>query len=277
VIFETDKEVLDWYDKQPRALTKEFISSIPWEDVPRYPLNPKFVPVMLYMRDIEIFTEVYHNELKRTPTGKDPVISRFMERWGVEEITHGEVLNRFLNEAGYPTSDNWMEEAKKTIPFSYTAESYISMTLMNFVGRSFTGAHMTWGAINEMTAQQAYRRLWMLAEHPVLEKILRAIVREESAHTQFYWSIARLELKRSEFAQKLARFIIKKFWSPVGQGTKPAKDANLMITTLFNGEEGFSFIDKFVTQRLQQLPGFNNVNTVSERVASIALENAQAT
>lgn len=277
MIFETDKEVLDWYDKQPRALTKEFISSIPWEDVPRYPLNPKFVPVMLYMRDIEIFTEVYHNELKRTPTGKDPVISRFMERWGVEEITHGEVLNRFLNEAGYPTSDNWMEEAKKTIPFSYTAESYISMTLMNFVGRSFTGAHMTWGAINEMTAQQAYRRLWMLAEHPVLEKILRAIVREESAHTQFYWSIARLELKRSEFAQKLARFIIKKFWSPVGQGTKPAKDANLMITTLFNGEEGFSFIDKFVTQRLQQLPGFNNVNTVSERVASIALENAQAT
>ncbi len=28
-----------------------------------------------------------------------------MERWGVEEITHGEVINRFLNEAGIETSE----------------------------------------------------------------------------------------------------------------------------------------------------------------------------
>lgn len=271
MIFETDIEVLDWYEKQPRALSKEFIDSIPWDDVKKYPLNPKFVPVLVYMRDIEIFTEVYHNELKRTPTGKDPVIAKFMERWGIEEITHGEVLNQFLEIAGYPQGKNWMDEAKKSIPFSYTANAYITSMLTNLVGKSFTGAHMTWGAINEMTAQQSYRRLWILSEHPVLEKILRAIVREESAHAQFYWSIARLELNRSEFARKLARFIIRKFWSPVGEGTKPVEESNLMITTLFNGEEGVNWVDKHITQRVKQLPSFDDVNTVTSRIASVAL------
>lgn len=269
--FETDKEVLDWYEKQPRALSKEFIGSIPWDDVPKHPINPKFVPVLVYMRDIEIYTEVYHNELKRTPTGKDPVIAKFMERWGVEEITHGEVLNQFLELAGYPQGKNWMDNAKREIPLSYTVGTYITTMLTNFIGKSFTGAHMTWGAINEMSAQQSYRRLWMLAEHPVLEMILRAIVREESAHAQFYWSIARLELDRSEVARKLARFIISKFWSPVGQGTKPEKDANYMISTLFNGKEGVDWIDKFITQRVKQLPNFGDVNIVTERIARVAL------
>jgi len=30
--FETKKEVLDWYEKQPRALTREFIDRINWKD-----------------------------------------------------------------------------------------------------------------------------------------------------------------------------------------------------------------------------------------------------
>ena len=48
---------------------------------------------------------MYHRELRRTPTGRDPHISKFMERWGVEEITHGEMMNRFLNELGYESDE----------------------------------------------------------------------------------------------------------------------------------------------------------------------------
>ena len=46
-------------------------------------------------------------------------------------------------------------------------------------GRHFSGVHMVWGAINEMTTLQGYRRLWKLAGHPVLEQLLRAIAQEE--------------------------------------------------------------------------------------------------
>ncbi|MEJ7698821.1 MAG: hypothetical protein WKF71_04130 [Pyrinomonadaceae bacterium] len=44
--FETKKEVLDWYEKQPRTLTKEFIDGIDWKDIKNYPLDEKFVPVL---------------------------------------------------------------------------------------------------------------------------------------------------------------------------------------------------------------------------------------
>jgi hypothetical protein len=82
--FETKKEVLDWYEKQPGTLTKEFIECIAWKDVGNYPLNEKLVPVLLYMRDVEALTDMYYEELRRTPTGREPIISKFMERWSGE-------------------------------------------------------------------------------------------------------------------------------------------------------------------------------------------------
>src|SRR5262245_10606779 len=105
--FETNKEVLDWYERQDRTLTPEFISAIPWDKVKDHPLDEKLVPVLLYMRDVETLTDMYHRELLRTPTGKDPHIKKFMERWGVEEITHGEVIDRFLNELGVRSDPKW--------------------------------------------------------------------------------------------------------------------------------------------------------------------------
>ena len=80
--FETNKDVLEWYERQPRTLTPEFIASIPWHEVRDHALNARFVPVLLYMRDVETLTDMYHREMLRTPTGKDPYISKFMERSG---------------------------------------------------------------------------------------------------------------------------------------------------------------------------------------------------
>ena len=51
--FETNKEVLEWYERQDRALTSEFISSIPWDKVKDTPFDEKFVPILYYMRDVE--------------------------------------------------------------------------------------------------------------------------------------------------------------------------------------------------------------------------------
>lgn len=269
--FETNKDVLDWFERQPRALTKEFMDGIAWRDIKNHPLDDRFVPVLLYMRDIEVLTEMYHEELLRTPTGKDPIISKFMERWGVEEITHGEVINRFLNEAGIPTPEEWKRQARREVSKSYTFNTRLVTTLTNLVGREFTATHMSFGAINELSAGQSYRRLMDLANHPVLTYILKGIIREESVHTQFYLSIARLELKRSRFAQKLARFVVNNFWLPVGQGAKSAAEGNYMIATLFGGAEGLDWVDKTITQRVQTLPGFAGLTKINETVRDISL------
>ena len=271
-MFETDKDVLDWYERQPRALTKDFINTIAWNKVSSYPINPAFIPVLVYMRDVESFTEVYYQELLRTPTCRNPHIRKFMDRWSVEENEHANVLNRFLNEAGVPTSDDWWRKAQAAIPFSYTVQSRIASAITRVFGKHFSGVHMAWGAINEMTTLQGYRRLWQLAQHPVLEQLLRAIAQEESIHSSFYWHIARLRLKQSGFTRTLSRFVIDKFWTPVGQGAKPQHETDYVIATLFKGLSGVHQFEKTVGQRLESLPGLSGLKVVTERIASISLD-----
>ena len=267
--FETKKEVLEWYERQPRALTDEFIRNIAWHDVKNYELSEKFVPILIYMRDVEVLTDMYHRELLRTPTGKDPHISKFMERWGVEEITHGEVINRFLNEAGIETGEKWKEQVHHSVSKLYKANTYLITTLTNLIGEKFTATHMTFGAIHEMSTGQAYRRMMKLANHPVLTEILKAIMREESAHSKFYASVARIELGRSEFARKAARFIVNKFYTPVGQGSRPKKQTHYSIGTLFNGAEGLEWVERNITRKIQAFPGFAGLTKVSDTVAKI--------
>lgn len=269
MVFETKKEVLDWYERQPRTLTDEFIGKIAWKDVKNYELNGKFVPVLLYMRDVEVLTDMYYREMRRTPTGKDAVISKFMERWGIEEVTHGEVINRFLNEAGIETGEKWKEQVHASVSYAYKVNNYLVTMLTNLIGKQFTATHMTFGAIHEMSTAQAYRRLMKLADHPVLTEILTAIMREESAHSKFYASIARIELKQSEFARKVARFIVNRFWTPVGQGSKPKKQTNYTIGTLFGGKEGLEWLDRNVTQKIQTFPGFDGLTKINDTIALI--------
>lgn len=275
--FETNKEVLDWYEKQPRVLTPEFISSIPWGEVKKHPLDMRFVPVLIYMRDVETLTDMYHRELVRTPTGKDPVISKFMERWGVEEVTHGEVINRFLNEFGIETDEKWQMQVRHAVSRIYRMNTFLITSLTNLVGKKFTATHMTFGAVHEMTTAQSYRRLIELTDHPVLTTILKAIIREESAHTQFYWSVARLELRKNDFAKKLARFVIQNFYYPVGQGSKPKKESEYAVSTLFGGRDGLETLDKTVTQRVQQLPGFADLTKINDRIGRICRDNVLQT
>ena len=267
--FETNRDVLAWYEKQPRTLTKEFIGKINWSKVGKYPLDKKFVPVLLYMRDVETLTDVYYDELRRTPTGKDPIIRKFMERWSVEEQTHGELLNRFLNEAGIETDPKWQKQVIGSVSTRYTATNYLITTLTNLIGKRFTATHMAFGAIHEMSTTQGYRRLVELADHPILSEILRGIIREESAHTTFYRSVARIELEKSEISRRLSRFIVKHFWTPVGSGAKPVNESNYTIATLFGGEGGMKWIDRNVSEKIQTLPGFNGLTKVSDKISEI--------
>ena len=268
--FETNSDVLEWYEKQPRTLTKEFIGAIDWSSVGKSPLDRKFVHVLLYMRDVETLTDVYYEELRRTPTGKDPIIRKFMERWSVEEQTHGELINRFLNEAGIPTEEKWQKQIINSVSPGYTVTNYLITTLASLIGKRFTATHMAFGAIHEMSTTQGYRRLAELADHPVLSQILTGIIREESAHTTFYRSVARLELQKSEISRKLSRFLIKHFYVPVGGGAKSSEELNYTIATLFGGEGGMKWIDRQVSEKIQTLPGFDGLTKVGDKIREIA-------
>ncbi len=280
MLFETGEDVLHWYDKEERVLTPAFLETIPWDKVKETPLAPELAPVLRYMRDIETFTTMYADELRRTPTGKDPVVKRFMERWETEETLHGELLNRFLNEAGFVTPSDWKDQSFAAISPEYRRSAKLTTSITNLVGKNFSAVHMTWGAIQELSTLSGYERLWHLAEHPVLEKILRAIVREEARHALFYWSLARIRLAESKWRQELAKFLVNHFWTPVGQGAKPKADTDYVIKTVFQGKEGLALMDSRVTKRIQQLPGFDHFTKLTERIAEVVgggspIENLQ--
>ncbi len=269
MLFETEVEAITWYEAQERVLTEDFLKTIPWNLVKDHPIDQSFIPTLLYMRDVERFTSLYNDDMVRTPTGRDPAIKRFMERWNVEEITHSELFDRFLNEAGFPTSEKWFEEAKRKIPWKYKLSKKIQPSITNLIGNHFTSVHMTWGAIHELSVLNGYQRLWELAKHPVLEHVLRGIAREEAMHAFFYWSVARIKLMQSDFRPRLAKFIIEKFWTPVGQGTKPAHETNAVIQTLFSGVGGLELVHQRVTKRIQQLPGLEELQKVTQHIASV--------
>lgn len=270
MIFETKHDVLDWFEKQERALTDEFIADIEWDKIKEHPFDERLIPVMLYMRDVETLTDMYWQELRRTPTGRDPVISKFMERWGIEEVTHGEVLNRFLYEVGYRETADWQKKIRQNVSTSYHISTYLITLITNLLGSRFTATHMTFGAVHEMTTGQAYRRMIEIADHPVLTKVLKAIIREESAHTQFYWSMARLELRNNDLSQKLARKVIENFYYPVGQGSLKKERTKEVVSALFGESDALRSLDTTVTQRVQKLPGFEGVTKITEKIGEVA-------
>lgn len=270
MLFEAEKDVLSWYESQERTLTKDFLDKIPWHEVKNHPIPEELLPVIFYMRDVEAFTPVYFEQMMKTPTGREPAIRAFMERWSAEEPLHGDLLNRFLEEAGHSSKPTWKQDIMQEIPSDYLRQVRTHNKIINLIGKAFTPVHMTWGAIGEMSTLAGYQRLWRLAQHPVLEHILRAIGSEESKHYFFYWSVARIHLARSPVRRKLARFIVDKFWSPVGEGTKLRSVTDDVIRRLFSGQEGIEYFDQHVTAMLAKLPGFENSKLPTLRIAEAA-------
>lgn len=264
-ISDREHNILDKYEATERVLTKDFIESIPWNDVSKYELGEEFLPVLLYMRDIEAYTDVYYQELLKTPTGEDPVIRRFMDKWAHEEQLHAELINRFLEEAGMPSEDKWYENITRS-ENENALNSKLQVIISRLIGKRFTAVHMTWGAIQELSTLQGYKRLWERAQHPVLEKLLRGIAAEEASHIFFYRSIAEVKLQESKVAQKLARFLIKTFWRPIGAGVKPDADVAYVIRTLFGNEKGLDSIERHVNGSLAQLPGFSGSHIVTDGI-----------
>lgn len=269
MLFEHEKDALAWYEGEERILTPQFLRTIPWSKVSKYPINPQLIPVFIYMRDVEKMTSTYYQELKMTPTWRDPSVRQFMDRWSAEEPLHGDLLHRFLEETGQAADAHWFEKVQRGMGFRYKAMVGLQTAVAHLFGQNFAAVHMTIGAINELTTLTGYQRLWTLAKHPVLEYVLRAIAREEARHYFFYWSVARIKLLRSGFARRLNRFITSRFWVPVGQGIKRPSETNQIIATLFHDTEGLVAIDQQVNEPAARLPGLEGFRVVSDRIRAV--------
>jgi hypothetical protein len=136
-------------------------------------------------------------------------------------------------------------------------------------GMSYTAVHMTWGALNEWTANAAYARLASIANHPTLAELLHRIMRQEGRHADFYARQAADRLGADRRARLLTRFTLRQWWAPVGSTLMPKQEVAFLARFLFSGPEGRAMTDR-IDGRLSRLPGLDGLGLATEALARLA-------
>jgi hypothetical protein len=245
---------IDSYTARSRALD---LGGIRWGDVRRHPLPAEALRTLRYMQDIESHTIVYLRTLLSTRAMDDPDVATFLACWFYEETFHGRALARFLEAAGEPVRPR----PRSRMRFPQWIEARATAAVAR-AWPEFVGVHMTWGAINELTTLVGYQRLTTLANHPVLSELLDRIIRDESRHFAFYFAQARRRLAHPRTA-RVARFLVDRFWAPVGSGVQPPGETRFLAAYLLGGADGRRAARR-IDDTIRGLPGFVDAGLLEE-------------
>ena len=234
------------------------------------PLSRSALRCLRYMSDVESHTICYLRDLLVTPSHKDPEVTAFLTMWAYEEFWHGEALDEVLRAHDVPADYGHIRKVRLAQGFRDRLAPIEQSLAANIIGDDFVAVHMTWGAINEWSAHAAYARMIEREDHPELTKLLRRVQYQESRHLAFYNSQARERLERSERAQKLTRFALRKFWAPVGSTIQPKAETTFVLDYLMGGPEGEKHITR-LDRKVDTLPGQEGLDLVSTAVAEFGV------
>src|SRR5687767_7023249 len=74
------------------------VDDLDWEHVGDHHLDSGVIDTLVYMRDVEGFTDSYVVGLAAHKTTlSDPLVRDFLEVWQAEELVHSQVIGRFLD------------------------------------------------------------------------------------------------------------------------------------------------------------------------------------
>lgn len=244
-----------------------------WDDIDlasfaEAPLDAASLRCLRYMHDVEFHTICYLRDLLVGPSHSVPDVTEFLSCWAYEELWHGEAIAKVLSAHGEPSGRTRVESMRRRLAMKEALRPLAMMLGSAFAGRSFLGIHMAWGAINEWTTQAGYAQLAQRAKHPVLQALLKRIMRQEGRHIDFYASQAEVRLRASGHARCLARFALDKFWNPVGSGVMPKEETRHLATHLFGDEAGMEAARR-IDRRIDRLPGLDGLHLVEQSITSL--------
>jgi hypothetical protein len=244
-------------DRFLRASKKLDLEGIDFDRVVDHPLTREEIRCLTYMMDIETHTVIYLRELLSTAAAKDPEVTAFLSLWVYEEFWHGEAIGRFLHAAGveYPTS--------RTAQIREYADAGKALVngLKLVAGKllpDFIAVHMTWGAMNEISTLTGYQQMIARTRHPVLVDLLGRIIKDERRHFAFYYNQARARLEGNRRAQRLVRWSLGAFWTPVGTGVRPQQETDFVVARLFGDDAGLVSILEMESE-MSKLPGLSGM------------------
>jgi len=241
-----------------------------FESFREQPLDDHVLRCIGYMHDIEYQTVLYTRELLMLPQWKDPQFTAFVTLWNYEEYWHGQALGRVLEMHGRPAHDERLV-AMRTFGKRYLFWSPAIFWTLGHTIRRFPAVHMTWGAINEWTANVAYNRLGQIADHPTLSTLLGRIMRQEGRHAGFYSAWARELLENDARSRWITKQFLLRQWDIVGNGDVPRSETAFAGAYLFGGDEGNALIER-VEARIDALPGLSGLSLVRKAIVKATAE-----
>ena len=239
-------------EKYIRHSRKLDISDLELGRAADYPLTDDEVRCLTYMMDIEGHTIVYLKSILNTCAIRDPQTTAFLSCWAYEEFFHSYTLRQFLKAAGAAVSANRIVEVQQQASWRIWFEQ-MGSSLICQVSQHFHAVYLTWGAISELTTLEGYGVLAGRTRNPLLAEILRRLAKDERRHFSFYYNKARTQLQPKN-AQRLTKFILQKFWMPVGEGVKPDSEVEWVGRYILGDAPGAEVAAR-IDHTIARLPG----------------------
>ena len=251
---------IERYKEESRKLDT---SGVAWDEVREHRLSKGDLFCLHYMMDIENHVPLYLSHLLVTRACMDPVLTAFLACWNYEELWHGENLGRLLNEYGI---DFDTQQRIARIRGNLGLQNSLSiLTTMagSWLFKDFTAVYLTIGAINELSTTTGYGALSRKSGHPVLKDLLARITKDERRHFAFYYNSAKDWLEDNLRGQKLDRFMLERYWVPVGKGVKTQEEVDALALYLFDDEQGEEEL-LGIDEKIGKLPGLAGVKLMSK-------------
>jgi hypothetical protein len=234
------------------------------------PLMPAHAEALLYMRRVEDHTSSYSLFAKLNPQLQGDVIyAGQVALWEYQEWCHAEQLSRIITflepDAMDRRSDRMVQQRERDAIGRFT-RPLGAMGLIAAVGPDIASAVVAVrGYFNELTTGYGYSMLLELADHPLLDKTLPNIRKEETMHATLYKERALEKLDGSKTAQRVVRMILSRKPTIVGEEYRGTAEADIVIKTLFANKR-FADIAERIDSNLANLPGMKGLAPMQRRV-----------
>lgn len=265
-------------DRYLRNSKKVDLGDIDWGAIPDHPLSDGDVMSLHYMMDIEAHTVIYMRDLLATRVSADPQITAFLSCWVYEELWHGEAFSDFLRSYGIeepveprlpdgrvplPSRANRWRDLRVSIGVG-NGLGIVPTMLGSMATRDFAAIHMMWGAVNELTTLTGYYALIRRSRHPVLHRLLRRVIQDERRHFAFYRAQAKARMERSPAARRMVRWVMSRFWTPVGAGVKSEEEVDALAIYLFGDSPAGREHARGIDETVAAVPGLEGLTLLQD-------------
>ncbi len=246
------------------------IEDLDWELARKHGLTPKEIENLKFFADIESQTVYYFLEVAKLQVARDPELLTFLTMWNYEEYFHSHAITRLMQECGVEVEPATERSTRVRAGARLKAklEDFAQTVMAKVMPKRFVALWMFWGALQECLTTQAYEEVIRTTQNPVLAEMFRRIAKQEHRHFAYYFHQAREKLAGSRRNQRFCRYIVQKFYAPVGSGVKDDGQAAALVAGLFPGTRIFEVMS-YIERRMAQLPGMTGLDACTKWAAKI--------